>query len=72
MAGELVDAINKGRAKSGRKIPILATICGTEDDFQGYARQVAKLEAAGVITFPSNVSMMKAVKILLTNAGKGR
>ena len=72
MAGELVHAIEKGRGTGGRKIPVLATICGTDEDFQGYARQVAKLEAAGVVTFPSNVSMMKAVKALLATAGKGR
>lgn len=72
MAGELVQAIEKARAKSGRKLPVLATICGTDDDFQGYARQVAKLEGAGVVCFPSNVSLMKAVKVLMATAGKGR
>ncbi len=48
-AGHLVDALD------GRGGPlVVASVTGTDDDPQGRARQVAKLEAGGVLVAPSN------------------
>lgn len=59
MAGEMVEAINKGKKASGNNPVMAACICGTQDDMQGYSNQAAKLEDAGVIVFPTNVAMVK-------------
>ncbi|MFZ2958769.1 MAG: acyl-CoA synthetase FdrA [Candidatus Ozemobacteraceae bacterium] len=64
MAGELVSGIVAGEKKTTHRPLIFATMCGTEDDPQGYRGQVKKLEDAGVVVFPSNVAMIKAVKTL--------
>jgi FdrA protein len=50
-AGALRPAIESSRAAAeatGRRLEILASLCGTEDDSQGYQRQRAALEAQGV------------------------
>ena len=59
MAGEMVEAINKGKKASGNNPVMAACICGTQDDMQGYSNQATKLEDAGVIVFPTNVAMVK-------------
>lgn len=59
MAGALVEAIEEGQQKAEHEPVVAASICGTEDDPQGYQKQKETLEAAGVHVFPSNVSMVK-------------
>jgi len=59
MASEMVAAIEKARGKSGRDPVFAAVLCGTYDDPQNYNRQKETLENAGVIVFPSNVSLVK-------------
>ncbi len=42
---------------AGRRVaPVIASVTGTEDDVQGYARQVATLRAAGVQVAASNAA----------------
>jgi FdrA protein len=56
-AGALAPAIEAGRAeaaKDGRHLAVVASVCGTDDDPQGRSRQVARLEAAGVLVEESN------------------
>ncbi|MFP4686644.1 MAG: acyl-CoA synthetase FdrA [bacterium] len=65
MAGALVEAIEKGRSETTNRPLITASLCGTDEDFQDYAKQQKILEDAGVKVFPSNVSMVKFVKSLL-------
>ena len=50
-AGELVSALPPAK---DRKAVLITSVCGTEDDPQGYSRQRALLEEAGVIVAPSN------------------
>ena len=50
-AGELISALPPANE---RKAVVVTSVCGTEDDPQGYSRQVALLEDAGVIVAPSN------------------
>ncbi len=62
-AGALGPALAQARAASeaaGGHVQFLASLCGTEDDSQGYARQRAALEASGV-TVARSSSMAAAV-----------
>ncbi len=56
-AGALAPAIEAAReaaAREGRSLAVVASVCGTDDDPQQRARQVARLEAAGVLVEESN------------------
>jgi FdrA protein len=62
-AGALGPALAQARAATegaGGVFQVLASLCGTEDDRQGYARQRAALEASGVRVMRSS-SMAAAV-----------
>ena len=67
-AGAMLGAIREARqiAKSGdRSIPILAHVCGTEQDPQPLSQQVKKLKESGVHVFPTN-AMMAIAGALIT------
>ncbi len=49
-AGEFVAAVSA----ESKAVPMVASVCGTEDDPQVYSEQVEKLETASVIVAPSN------------------
>lgn len=58
-AGVLAPAIAAARqeaAAAGRTLPVIASVCGTEDDPQGLAAQEHALVAAGVTLAPSNAA----------------
>ena len=62
-AGALAPALATARAiaeERGTRLEVLASLCGTEDDSQGYRRQLLALEAAGVRVMRSS-SMAAAV-----------
>lgn len=67
-AGALVPALialREAAHKRGGYVPVLASITGTQRDFQNFAAQQAKLEAIGCVVLPSNYqASMLAVKIL--------
>ena len=64
MLPSLVEARRAAQARGGH-LPVIASVTGTPGDFQGYAGQVAKLEAAGCIVMPSNYrAAVLAAKIL--------
>jgi succinyl-CoA synthetase alpha subunit len=67
-AGALVPSLIAAREaarKRGGYLPVLASITGTAGDFQNFAAQKAKLEAAGCVVLPSNYQVsMLAVKML--------
>lgn len=57
MAGALVPTIMQLRSKAeaeGRKLFFVATVCGTQKDYQGYAKAVETLKNAGVIVCENN------------------
>jgi FdrA protein len=72
-AGELVPALARARAEArarGRGLVIVASVVGTDADPQGRARQVATLEAQGVIVMPSNAQAARlAARIARTASG---
>ncbi len=56
-AGALIPAIQAAHAtadEQGRALAVVASVCGTDEDPQHYARQVERLEAAGVLVESSN------------------
>lgn len=56
-AGALVPSLTTAKAAAvsrGGYLAVVASITGTEGDYQGWAGQKAKLEAAGVVVMPSN------------------
>ncbi|HKX19219.1 MAG TPA: acyl-CoA synthetase FdrA, partial [bacterium] len=56
-AGALAPVLAAGRASAraaGRSLHVVASVCGTDDDPQQRARQVARLESAGVLVEESN------------------
>jgi succinyl-CoA synthetase alpha subunit len=67
-AGAVVPAILKAKAAAKRRkgsLTVLASVVGTERDFQGLAAQRAKLEAAGVRVLSSNARMARAAAGIL-------
>lgn len=56
MLGAIADAKKIAEAE-GRTLPILAHVCGTEQDPQPLSEQVAKLQNIGVYVFPTNAVM---------------
>ncbi len=60
-AGQIVDAL----PAPANRPPIVASVCGTEDDPQTRSEQVRKLEGAGVIVAPSNAeAAARAIDLL--------
>jgi FdrA protein len=63
MLGAIADA-RKIAESEGRTLPILAHVCGTEEDPQPLSQQAAKLQAAGVHVFPTNALMAIAAALI--------
>ena len=56
-ADELAEAIMKAKAqeeRAGRYLCAVASVCGAQNDPQGYQKTRARLEGAGAIVLPSN------------------
>ena len=59
-AGAMLGAVSDAKKiaeKDGRALPILAHVCGTEQDPQPLSEQVEKLRNAGIEVFPTNALM---------------
>lgn len=66
-AGQLVPVIQKAKAlakEAGRHLPIVASVVGTEADFQGLARQEKALSEAGVLIMPTNAQATKVSALI--------
>jgi FdrA protein len=66
-AAQLVPVIEKAKAiakDAGRNLAIVASVVGTEGDFQGLANQEQALSRAGVIIMPSNAQATKVSAII--------
>jgi succinyl-CoA synthetase alpha subunit len=69
MASQMMYAISEAEVKAKRKPVYAACICGTQDDPQGYNSQKEILEKAGVMVFPTNVSLANFVKKCVEGRG---
>jgi len=73
-AGAMIDSIRKAQQltrDSGRVLPLLAHVCGTDQDPQKLADQEAKLLDVGVLVLPSN-ALMVAAAALISRRGQVR
>ncbi len=67
-AGAALVAVREARAiaaAAGRHLTVAASVCGTDDDPQNRRGQIEKLQAEGVLVFPSNADAACFVKDLL-------
>ncbi len=67
-AGEAAQAIVAARAKAeaaGRYLPVVAFVCGTEDDPQRLSEQEARLRAAGALVTASNAQAARVAALIL-------
>ena len=62
-AGALSQAIMQAKAK--RDLPVVAFVCGTEEDPQVRSRQEASLKAAGCIVAPSSTEAARIAAALV-------
>lgn len=61
-AGAVVPAIRAGiarAARAGRQVAVVASVCGTSRDIQGYEEQRRRLREAGVTVLPNNASAVR-------------
>jgi FdrA protein len=71
-ARALVPVIREARARArtaGRWLCVVASVCGTEDDPQGYDDQVAQLIDAGVLVQSSNAQAAHLAGLIAQAAG---
>lgn len=67
-AGEAAQAIAAAKAQAeaaGRSLPVVAFVCGTEDDPQRLSEQEAKLRAAGALVTASNAQATRVAALIL-------
>jgi succinyl-CoA synthetase alpha subunit len=67
--GSALERAQQIAAEAGRPLAIVASVCGTEADPQGLARQEAALRAAGVILAPSNARAVRLAARIVTGPG---
>lgn len=73
-AGALVPAIQDGIArafKAGREVVVVASVCGTRADFQGFDEQQRALRDAGVTVLPNNAAAVRHAVSLVTDRLRG-
>jgi len=66
-AGQLVPVIQKAKGlakEAGRHLPVVASVVGTEGDFQGLASQEKALSDAGVLIMPSNAQATRVSALI--------
>ncbi len=66
-AGQLVPTIQKAKAlaeAAGRNLPFIASVIGTDMDFQGLDSQKKRLKDAGVLIMPSNAQATRIAALI--------
>ncbi len=67
-AGAMLDQIKAAKAaaeKRGGYLSVVASVTGTDDDYQGLSSQRRKLEEAGVVVMPTNYQATMLVKRIM-------
>jgi FdrA protein len=70
--GELLPALSaaqRAATAAGRGLPVVASVTGTEHDPQVRSRQVAALQAAGVVVMDSNAQAARLAALVAARAG---
>jgi FdrA protein len=71
-AGAMLSAVSDAKKiaeRDGRVLPMLAHVCGTEQDPQPLSEQIKKLRNAGIEVFPTN-ALMAIAGALISRKGK--
>ena len=74
-AGQLVPALTRAQAAAesqGRRVAVVASVCGTDRDPQGRAAQIATLRAVGAHVMRSNAQAARLAARIGTLRDKGR
>jgi hypothetical protein len=74
-AGALAPAIRQARtacAGEGRHLPVIAFVCGTDEDPQSLTRQQEQLTGAGAIVLPDSASAARFAAMLANHAAMRR
>ncbi|MBI3742682.1 MAG: acyl-CoA synthetase FdrA [Chloroflexi bacterium] len=74
-AGDLAPSIKRARDEAkrlGGALTVVASVCGTDLDTQGYDKQVRTLEDAGALVFPSAVTAARFAAALAVDLQKVR
>ncbi len=74
-AGALVPAIRDGIASAGaagRQVAVVASVCGTRGDVQGFDEQQQKLRDAGVTVLPNNAAAVRHATSLIVGLERAR
>jgi hypothetical protein len=67
-AGAMVEQIKNAKAaaeKRGGYLSVIASVTGTDGDYQGLSSQRRKLEDAGVVVMPTNYQATMLVKRIM-------
>lgn len=67
--GAVLEAIKQAKEiaqKNGRYLSIVAHVCGTKNDVQGYDQSVSKLNSAGCIVMPTNALAAVAAALVIS------
>ena len=70
--GAVLDEIKQAKEiahENGRYLSIVAHVCGTKNDVQGYDESVSKLNSAGCIVMPTN-ALAAIASALIISRGK--
>lgn len=73
-AGELAPAIADAKDRAGaegRSLAIVASICGTDDDPQGFLAQKEKLQRAGAVIAPTSAQAARLAVAIAVDDGAG-
>ncbi len=68
-AGALAAALRKARSTQGEGPAVIASLCGTQDDPQGFRRQHAELVEAGVLVLDSNAAAARLAAQAIDQVG---
>jgi FdrA protein len=73
-AGQLVPFILRAKAlaaEAGRYLPVVASVVGTDGDFQGLAGQVRALSEAGTLVMPTSAQAATVAALIASGSGIG-
>lgn len=73
-AGAMIPAIEHARklaSERGGYLPVIASVTGTDGDFQGLARSVETLQRAGVVVVGSNIQAARVAQAILEERAHG-
>jgi hypothetical protein len=67
--GAVLEELKKAKRiakESGRYLSVVAHVCGTKDDLQGYEQSVSNLKSAGCIVMPTNALAAVASAVIVS------